>query len=324
MTEKATSFRFSTADLIERERASILREVLGRTMFQFDLEPLPECSLDMAIYSLPGIGILRSSYTGMRTIRTRDLIADGQDKIVLLINVSGPLVASFGSQDVILENNEASLTSTIEPAGITRRKHGSGISISIPHSAVADLVKDFDGRVMRIIERDDPALKLLRNYVGLIGSSAEWNALVPQDVIADNIRDLIISLIGPTRDAAALAEIRGLAAARLYAIQKDVIRHVADPNLSIEAVATRQQISPQKINWLLDSDGTTFPDLVLKHRLLRAYRRLTHSRYSSRVITAIASELGFDRLSYFNRVFRLRFGEAPSDIRQAAQEKNKD
>lgn len=50
-------------------------------------------------------------------------------------------------------------------------------------------------------------------------------------------------------------------------------------------------------------------------RLDRAYRLLRDSRLAAQSISAIAYEVGFGDLSYFNRAFRWPYDATPSDIR---------
>jgi AraC-like DNA-binding protein len=40
--------------------------------------------------------------------------------------------------------------------------------------------------------------------------------------------------------------------------------------------------------------------------------------FAERTISAIAYESGFGDLSHFNRAFRRRYGESPTDVRSAA------
>jgi AraC-like DNA-binding protein len=49
---------------------------------------------------------------------------------------------------------------------------------------------------------------------------------------------------------------------------------------------------------------------------------LRNPQFSARSISLIAYDVGFGDLSYFNRVFRRRYGVTPSDIRQLAQLNN--
>jgi AraC-like DNA-binding protein len=53
--------------------------------------------------------------------------------------------------------------------------------------------------------------------------------------------------------------------------------------------------------------------------LSRVHRLLTDPSHADRKISAIAFNVGFGDLSYFNRAFRRRYGVAPSELRAAAR-----
>jgi AraC-like DNA-binding protein len=57
---------------------------------------------------------------------------------------------------------------------------------------------------------------------------------------------------------------------------------------------------------------------VLEHRLARAYRMLSDPAHLGSKVVTIAAQCGFRDLSWFNRVFRRRYGATPSDIRETA------
>ncbi len=59
--------------------------------------------------------------------------------------------------------------------------------------------------------------------------------------------------------------------------------------------------------------GTSFIEYLNEYRLTMASRLLLSSDSS---ILDIASEVGFDNLSYFNRLFKKRFGTTPSNYRK--------
>jgi len=58
---------------------------------------------------------------------------------------------------------------------------------------------------------------------------------------------------------------------------------------------------------------------VLAQRLMRAHALLTDPRHASEKISTIAFDAGFGDVSYFNRVFRERYGDTPSAIRAVAR-----
>lgn len=124
--------------------------------------------------------------------------------------------------------------------------------------------------------------------------------------------------LGATRDAAEVAMGRGVRAARLNAIKADIRAHLGERGLTLDAVAAREGVSPVYIRKLFEGEDTSFTQFVLEERLARAHRLLRDPRFAGRSIGALALESGFGDLSYFNRVFRRRFGASPSDIRAAA------
>lgn len=89
--------------------------------------------------------------------------------------------------------------------------------------------------------------------------------------------------------------------------------------MSVNEVATRHGISSRYVRMLFAADQTFFSEFVLLGRLERVHRMLCDPRYADRPISTIAVACGFGDLSYFNRVFRRRFGATPSDLREAAR-----
>ncbi|HYU13514.1 MAG TPA: helix-turn-helix transcriptional regulator [Stellaceae bacterium] len=107
-------------------------------------------------------------------------------------------------------------------------------------------------------------------------------------------------------------------ASRGYTLSRRILaKPLHRPGLSLGEVAGRLGISPRSVQALFEADGTTFSRFVLEERLLRAYRLLTGRLSAGRSVTAVAFEVGFNDLSYFNRTFRRRFGLTPSEARAA-------
>jgi transcriptional regulator GlxA family with amidase domain len=132
------------------------------------------------------------------------------------------------------------------------------------------------------------------------------------------MHDLIAAIIGATRDGLAIAEGRGIAAARLRSIMTDISANLGEGDLSVVEVARRHRVTPRYIHKLFENEGLTFSAFVLGQRLSRARRILSDPRLADRNISSVAFEVGFGDLSYFNRAFRGRFAATPTEIRQLA------
>ena len=139
-----------------------------------------------------------------------------------------------------------------------------------------------------------------------------------QRLVATHIHDLIALVVGATRDGHAIAEGRGIRAARLRAIMSDITANLSDCDLTVAAVAQRQRVTPRYLHKLFEGEELTFSTFVLGQRLSRAHRMLCDPRFGDRSISSVAFDVGFGDLSYFNRTFRRRYDATPSDIRHSA------
>lgn len=84
--------------------------------------------------------------------------------------------------------------------------------------------------------------------------------------------------------------------------------------ISIEEVSQVMGLSQSHfMKFFKNTMGTTFTDYLNDYRLTMASRLLISSEAS---ILAIATEVGFDNLSYFNRLFKKRFYITPREYRK--------
>jgi transcriptional regulator GlxA family with amidase domain len=90
-------------------------------------------------------------------------------------------------------------------------------------------------------------------------------------------------------------------------------------DLSADALAARHGITARYLRMLFENEGTSFSEFVLGQRLLRAHRMLCAPLHLDRAVGSIAFECGFGDISYFYRAFRRKYGDTPSDVRQAAR-----
>jgi AraC-like DNA-binding protein len=111
-----------------------------------------------------------------------------------------------------------------------------------------------------------------------------------------------------------------VSAARLHAIKADILDDLGRHDLSLAGIAARHGVSPRYVQMLFEREGMTFSQFLLDRRLARAHRMRSDPQCASRTISAIAYASGFGDLSHFNRAFRRRYGESPSDVRSSARE----
>jgi AraC-like DNA-binding protein len=318
MQRNSNIIRLSTEDLPGPDRVAIIREQFGRSFFGIDIEPLPDVEFrsDLTIRSLAGASLSLNVGGGMRAWRTRELLADGRDDLVMIMNLQGPSLVGQRGREFVLDEQAATLVTLGETGGITRPAPDHRLlMLNLPRASIGPLVPNADDAVMRPIPANSAALRLLIKYAGILQDTDGPLQPELQREVVDHIYDLVAATVGGTRDAIAVAKGRGIPAARLNAIKSDILGNLVSRDLSIEALCARHGITPRYLRMLFAGEQTTFSDFVTGRRLALALRRLRDPARVRQMISTIAYECGFSDLSYFNRVFRRHFGMTPSDAR---------
>jgi AraC-like DNA-binding protein len=242
------------------------------------------------------------------------MAGDGTDDLGLMINLGGPYSLVQGGRELVLERGEATILASTDACSCRHYPPGILLGVRVPRARLAPLVTGIDDCYLRRVPSTTPALAMLKSYVH-IAWEEETLARSLQDVVVSHVHDLLAVAIGATRDAAEIAQARGVRAARLNAIKQDITRNLDQPDLSVAALAARHHCTPRFVQRLFENEGTTFTEYVLAQRLVRAHRMLTDPRHAHQKISTIALDAGFADLSYFNRAFRQLYGDTPSGVR---------
>lgn len=321
MTEQANAapYRFSTDDVPAEQRTAVWREVLGRVHLHLDVEQIGDGPLRATVEShrWGPTSLYFSHTTPVRATRTAEFVQDGDGDFRLLRADGAPyryvsrgvdeIVADGGS--ALLFNGVAGSVSYLGPCHVT--------AVRVRRADLAAAVRDLDERALRRVV-DADALRLLAAYVDMLREQGPCDDPLLAAQVAHHLTDLVATALGANGDVAELARGRGVRAARLKAVKRDILANIASPDLSIDAVAARNGITPRYLRMLFQDEDTSFTAFVLEQRLERARRMIREAQGCDRMISTVAFASGFSDLSYFNRVFRRRFGMTPSDLRAQA------
>lgn len=284
-------------------------------------KPLPglACGIDITLRKFGDLGLVSGTVEGVRHEHARRDSGDGDDDFSFHINVQGRSQVAGQRGETTLCDGDAMLLSYSVSRTISRSKPVDRRVIRLPRAALSPLVHNIDDFVLQTIPRGTGMLNLLRGYVDAVFDDPALALPDMRRLVVAHCCDLIAVTLGATRDAAAVAEGRGVRAARLRAIKADIEAHLANGDLSPGVVAKRQQMSESYIRKLFGDEGTSFSEYVLTRRLVRAHRMLDDSRWADVGIASIAYDAGFGDLSYFNRAFKRCYGATPSEVREAAK-----
>jgi len=312
--------RFSTADYAPHERVEALHEIFGRNLQKVHVEPLAGESFHTAVTlrRMQGLSLYTASRSAAIYRRSRELIE--HDDVVFIAGFNSSYEVQHLGRTLNMGPGEAVVLTGAEPALFGGPAQESVDLLSVPVRLLSPLVGELEAAYGRSITANNPALRLLVGYIGILG---ELDAVTAHDVerqMVTHIHDLMALAIGAMRDAAEIAKSRGARAARLRAIKQDIATRLDQPGLSVATIAAHHRVKPRWVQRLFESDGTTFTEYVLAQRLVRAHRLLTDPLQANQKVSTIALDIGFGDLSYFNRAFRRRYGVTPSESRAAARQ----
>jgi AraC-like DNA-binding protein len=314
--------QFSTDLLPEHDRLPYLREVFGRSIVGLDFKPFQDCPLEWAasLHAFKDLLVVSGRTAGIGEQRTRSLLADGKDDLLLTINRSGVRLASQVGRECRLDVGSAVLLSSADVGGLDSPCATRYLTLFMPRRRLNAMAVNPEDALARPIPADTEALRLLVDYVETALRRHQLTSPQLRQLFTTHVHDLVALSLGATRETAEAARDRGQRAARLGAIKSHIVDQLDNEGLSVTDVAGRRGVTARYVQMLFESEGTTFTEYVLAQRLARAYRMLAEPARRNRTISAIAFEVGFGNLSYFNRVFRRHFGMTPSDARRAGSD----
>lgn len=106
-------------------------------------------------------------------------------------------------------------------------------------------------------------------------------------------------------------------AVRILQIKLFVREHLADPDLSIDTVATGLSLPAHDVRRLTSQAGFIFQRYVQERRLVQCAMALIDPRFADRSVADIACMCGLRRIDRFLKAFRVAYDVSPEEFRMA-------
>jgi AraC-like DNA-binding protein len=331
--ENASSPRLSAASLPhrlqifthgapERDRFEVYREMFRQYVYQAQIENRSEGVFEGSIELLQAgsVGVSKVIAPQSTYARTRRHISDSDDSVTLFIGrTQGLVIDQAGEQHEFRPGNGFLYYGAIPGLAASSAPISMwGIKVA------ADRLMTASARRAQpmSISAERPAMKLITQYLHSFSTVAESSDADVRDAFGMHLSDLLMLIVGTDRDTLELIKGRGLKAARTDVVLRLIAREYASPNLSAERIGLTLGITARQVHRLLEETTKTFYEHLLERRLLEARRLLTDPSCGVLPVAEIAQRTGFVDRTHFNHTFRTRFGETPTDAREAAVREN--
>jgi AraC-like DNA-binding protein len=294
------------------------REQYARRCLKVDFEPLAGAIFHASVKLIfPELRIVRAALSPGFLFRDDDLIRDGDDRIGFVVAQSGQATARHLGREVRLAPGDATTMLMSATGGIGWRESSVLFDMLIsPADWEARGARPEDGLMQRLWGKSE-AVQLLCGYIRSLeriglAASGDNHTLIRKHVV--DLAVLATTARCPIGESSASAVV----ATRRTAAIDYIASHFSDPELSLAKVARSLRISPRYLQRVLETAGISFASHVIELRLKQAYMLLSAQRGGKVRISDIALQSGFSDVSYFNRLFRSRFGDTPSGVRAQA------
>jgi AraC-like DNA-binding protein len=295
------------------------REEFCRRFCQLDAETATseriECTVEISQVGSLSFGTARGSSGSF--LRTKSLISDGHDDLVLLTAIKGDALAVQRGHSIELRPSEMCLTS-LDHIGESRLSEGGCYTaLRMPRRDLMAISRTIEDKIAKPLEGSPGLKNFISGYYALCAETGPALDPTSQHMMTRQMMELVALLVESGGDPPSPAPGNTYGTARLQLIQAQVLENLDDCALTIASVARLASMGPRQVQRLFQQTGTTFSEFVLEQRLLLAHRRLSAPHAGNGKISAIALDCGFGDLSYFNRSFRKRFGMTPSEWRES-------
>ncbi|QFU85814.1 AraC family transcriptional regulator [Amycolatopsis sp. YIM 10] len=126
------------------------------------------------------------------------------------------------------------------------------------------------------------------------------------------LAELLLRSVGPRHGTARSG------ATRRHEVEQFILRHLADPGLSVTSVASAHAVSRRRLYQLFEDtgEGGGIAEFIRQSRMERARELLADPAHREDSIAQIAARCGFVNAAHFTRLFRDATGLPPGEYRR--------
>lgn len=309
---------WSTEAVEPRERLSYWIEAVCQTYVQLDCDtPLRDRPFEGMIEfnQLATLGLSRVTSTSQQVRRTSAKIAQTtEDYFLVSIQTAGHGRIAQDGRIAELRPGDFALYDSTRPYELVFDGPFQQHVLQLPGALLRSRLRDTEKLTARKVCGDRGAGHLM---IGMIDAlAADIDTLEPGSVaaIAESVENILVAGLCSLPGAADPA-VSQIAAYHRDQIKAYVLRHVRDPQLSINAIAAHLQLSPSTIYRAFANEPCSLHAWIWNQRLDGAKRELCDPALVNRSISEIAFGWGFNDAAHFSRIFRQRFGCPPRELR---------
>jgi AraC-like DNA-binding protein len=239
-----------------------------------------------------------------------EIRADQRDQFMLFLVYCGDVGFAQDGRSARLRSGDMIIYDQARPFMMEFGGETRQIIVSIPRPLMASRLPEAERFTARLISSSS---KLGTLTASVVRQLVEFETALDEE-IANRVGGSALDILAATLQAefSDESEEAGRHDPRLARVKRYVIANLHECEMTIESIASAQNLAPRTLHRLFAAEGTTPIRWLWQQRLSASYNALAEGRI--RNVTDAALSFGFTDLSHFSRAFKKTFGHAPHTL----------
>lgn len=307
--------QFSTISIPEPDRLEFMHRAIGRLLgADIGVQPMARSGVEarMSRLACGPLELIDIAGGGYRTERRG---SGRPDWVSVMVQLEGVARLKRGRTETRLVAGDVCVVPPVGGIVVERPQRFHQVLLDVPRPMLDEACPGWLGRVLGRVEAQRAGARCLSDLLRLLlthettldGGGREHLALSMLGLLERTLADARPPAPPPVRAAGSHSR---SADAHRRRVQRHVLEHLRDPELSVPGIAAALQLSPRYVHKLFEGEGTSLMRWVQAERLHACRRELAER--GTRTIGDVAFDWGFNHPSHFSRAYRRLFGVAPS------------
>lgn len=312
--------QFDTSRLRAHERLTYWRDAVCRNLNGITCRAADDVPFNAKLVASRSDDhfVARLSGSRHRAIRTEQARREhGDDFFVLFYQLEGPMGVTFKDTEFELQPNDLYFYDARHNHQLVFESHFNHIAIRVPRTKLRERWQALGQQgSFQLDTRGNPMTKLLGANIRTLAGLANELTANQLELAVENTFDLFNAYVNDASEARlghSSSHVHTIHARALAMIE----RRLADQDLSADLIADHLGISRRYLDIIFQKHGRSVGDTIQSLRLQKCARDLTSPTGSMQGVSDIAYSWGFQNAAHFSKAFRKKFGQSPSEYRNA-------